>query len=654
MQDLKRCLIRLGDAANGKSPEFAKLLQKLLATDFDATLSYVKTHKLILKRRSAEWISELELELLHWLENAPLKGKQKAQFARHIAISKAFQELFDTVDRQSLSLRIWEASTRDLLCSLFAAVEKFWIERISARSGSQPNWEDPLDALKGAELDRLSFRTYCDYVVRIVSQISAVGVREDGAISLSSADIKGAIEIAALGDMVLQVLDCYTYKNFRVSVKEKHLTMHGHQSQFEEARQWSSLRRVSSEALDGYPLFQIIKKLENIVERLNLESANFGEFLGTDAGKQLLQESRDVRQYYSMVLKRDVVNEIDLDLSLETRSGTFRVDDLLECWSLVAQLATCATVWFRKFGKETVAVLKRSQLVSLFTTSLGCVGEQAERLVSQFCLVPSESNQDPFFRPLIRLDAQDLLIATSFVETSRFSRNLFTISIREGNVDFSAKGLKPLKNLYQKFLDAGFMALLNFPVKLGNQQVTDVDIAAAKDGFLFVGQTKVLIRPDTQYDDWKVLDNLRKAASQLRKSLEHVPTLRDRLGLVEGEFLVVPFLLTNIWDFTGATVGGFKVVDFNYLSMLLTGGEIWSVQFDPVPRREIGKLIAGKYPTGLELSRLLQKPIHEAMFERPLLEMSSLRVGEWTLDVPLDKGRVPTRMRDAWLAGSQS
>jgi len=656
MQDLKRALERLANAACGEPLDFAKLLESLLAADFDATLCYVKTHKLVLKQRSVAWISQLELHVVDWLKHASLKGKQKAQFTRHLAVSKALQELLDIIDKQSLSLRIWQAPTRDLLCSLFGSVEQLRFAQESPESGRESQGDDVLDALKGAELDRMRLRTYCDYVARIVNQIPAVGVRGTGAINLSSTDIRDAFGVASLDDMALHVLDCYSYKDFRVSVKDKHLTMHGQQSRFEEAKEWSSLRAISSELLDSYELTRIIKKLESLARTLTFESVTFGQFLQTKGGEQLLEVSREARDWYSGVLRRDVVDQIDLDLRLETRSGTFCVGHLLDCWSLLAQLAICASVWLRKGGKEkeTVAVLKLPQLVSLFVASLGCTGQQAERMVSQFSLEPSESNQDPFFRPLIRLDAQDLLIAATFVETARFPRNLFTIAIREGKVNFSAKGLKPLKNLHRKFLDAGFNALLNFPIKSGGRLVTDVDIAAAKDGFLFVGQTKVLIRPDTLYDDWKVLDNLKKAANQLKASLQHVSILREQLGLAESEFLTVPFLLTNIWDFTGATVDGFKVIDFSYLSMVLTGGEIWKVQLDPVPRRETRKLIAGRYPTGQELSRLLQRPIHEAMFEKPRLEMRSFEVGEWTVTVPIDTGRVPAKMRASWLTGSQS
>jgi hypothetical protein len=652
MEDWKRALERLTQAAYEEPLEFAKLLQSLLVADFELTLSYVKTHKLVLKQRSVAWISQLELHMVDCLKHASLKGKQKAQVRRHLTVSKALQELLDIIDEQSLSLRIWQASTRHLLCAVFASVEKFRLAQEGSLHESQGT--EGRDALKGAELGRLELRTYCDYIARIVNQISAVGVRSAETISLSAADIQDALGVASVDDLALHVLDSYTYKNFRVSVEGRHLTMHGQQSRLGDAHRWSSLRSVSAETLDSYEVNKIIKKLENLAHTITFESVPFGNFLRSRAGEQLFEASNDVRELYYHILRRDVLDEIELDLLLETHSGTFSADDLLKCWALLVQLAVCAGVWLRKVEKETIAVIKASQLASLFVESLGCTGEQAERMVSQFSLNPRERNQDPFFRPLIRLDAQDLLIAATFVETSRFSRNLFNIAIREGKVNFSAKGLKPLKNVHRKFLDADFDALLNFPLRSGGQVITDVDIAAAKDGFLFVGQTKVLIRPDTLYDDWKVLENLGKAASQLRTALQHLSTIREELGLAEGKFLTVPFLLTNIWDFTGATVDGFKIIDFSYLSMLLTGGEIWKVRLGSVPRREVRKVIAGKYPTGEELSKLLQRPIHEAMFEKPRLEMRSFEVGHWTVTVPIDTGKIPAKNRAAWLRGLHS
>ena len=180
MQDLNHTLKRLAEAAYGESLAFANLLQSSLATDFDSTLSYVKTHKLVLKQRSVAWISQLELDMVGWVKHASLKGKQKAQFTRHLAVSKAIQELLDIIDKRSLSLRIWQASTKGLLFSLFAAVESFRFGQERAESGDKTEGHDVVDGLKAAELGRMELRTYCDYVARIVSQISSIGVNDGG------------------------------------------------------------------------------------------------------------------------------------------------------------------------------------------------------------------------------------------------------------------------------------------------------------------------------------------------------------------------------------------------------------------------------------------------------------------------------------------
>jgi hypothetical protein len=104
--------------------EFAQLLQRLLVTNFEESFYYVKTQKLLLKQRSSEWISRFEVAMRGWIASAPLKGKQKAQVARHVAVCAAMQELFEIIDKQASGLRIWQASTKDLLRALFASVEE--------------------------------------------------------------------------------------------------------------------------------------------------------------------------------------------------------------------------------------------------------------------------------------------------------------------------------------------------------------------------------------------------------------------------------------------------------------------------------------------------------------------------------------------------
>ena len=363
----------------------------------------------------------------------------------------------------------------------------------------------------------------------------------------------------------------------------------------------------------------------------------------------VFKELHVARKEMTRILKHEVEELIDLDFSLRTPSGQFRADELLEFWALLFQVAECASVWRTVCGQVGVPVLSRARLTSITTASMGCSPVRAQELLSQFILDPAKRNQDPFFRPLIRLDDSACLVACTFIQTGRFARNLFTIAIREGRVDFSPKGLKPLKELSKLFSNAGYDVVLNFPIHDSHGPVTDIDIAAVKDGQLFVGQTKVLIHPDSAYDEWRVLENLKRAATQLSESLKHLPCLRQRMNISTGDLEVVPFLLTNVWHYTGSTVDGFKVVDFSYLENLLTGGEIWEVVMSPKPTRRIAKLIEGRYPRGDELSRLILAPIHEEMFQMPRVERRVVTVGDWKITVPT---QVPDKIADAKREGA--
>lgn len=119
MQEHKPIREQLCDAALGEPAEFANIMHGALTADFESMYLYVKTQKLVFRRRSSRWIYELAVLTRRWLDAAPLKGKQKAQLNRHLTVCMAIQELFEIIDAQSSQLRIWQASSEDILRSLF-------------------------------------------------------------------------------------------------------------------------------------------------------------------------------------------------------------------------------------------------------------------------------------------------------------------------------------------------------------------------------------------------------------------------------------------------------------------------------------------------------------------------------------------------------
>jgi hypothetical protein len=631
---LSRDLDYLSEATGGNPSEFARLLEKLLTADFDLAFEFIKTQKLLHRRRSRAWISEVDGKIQEWLPSAPLKGKKRAQLARHFAFCGAIQEMLDIVDLKSQALKIWQASSEALLRALFSLVED-QREKLELRATESKNAsEGALLGLRGVERGRRELRNYCDWVGRIVNQISLLGVRESGDAGISTPEINEALQMAAMADIILEVLDSYSYKNFPVLIRGKEIELRGIKSKTQQALNWSTMRERSRNIIDGYGIAKNME--ESLALALPGGPELFEEFIEQKEGAKIFKHLRSSREQMAGFLRREVEELIDLDFSVQTPSGRFRADELVQFWALLFQVANCASIWRRVCRKGGVPSISRAKLASLAVASIDCAPSLADSLVSQFLLDPRERNQDPFFRPLVKLNDSMCLVASTFIATGRFARNLFTIAIREGRANFSPKGLKPLQDISREFSEAGYRVILNFPLRTPGGLVTDVDLAATKEGYLFVGQTKVLIHPDSAYDEWKVLENLKRAAQQLTRSMDHVQSLRDRLGVSDGRLQVVPFLLTNVWHYTGSTINGFKVVDFSYLSNILTGGEIWEVQLVPQPKRRIAKLVEGKYPTGEELSRLIMNPLHEEMFQIPRLKKRLITVGGWTVCVPVE------------------
>jgi hypothetical protein len=278
---------KLAEAVSRESSEFADALKTALLGNFNSAFRYLKTQKLVLRNRSLSWIVDLEKRMEAWLPQAPLKGKQKAQLRRHLEVSRTMQELLDIVDQQSSGLRIWKASTEDLLRGLFSWIQDHETNCEQLKPATQ--FTDSIAALRFMEYQRKALRYACDYVVRIVNQISWVGVRHTGDVQLETADVEEAVSIASIADLLLHVLDCYTYKNFRLSVTGKHVELHALKNEIENAGTWSALRggsRTFGQVM-GSPV-----RLEDallVARKFSVKSDSFVDFLSSPEGVEVFE-----------------------------------------------------------------------------------------------------------------------------------------------------------------------------------------------------------------------------------------------------------------------------------------------------------------------------------------------------------------------------
>jgi len=202
------------------------------------------------------------------------------------------------------------------------------------------------------------------------------------------------------------------------------------------------------------------------------------------------------------------------------------------------------------------------------------------------------------------------------------------------------KGTIPVRRCTEQFRSANFSAVADFRADVGERTITDIDIAALKVGHLFLGQAKVVIEPDSLYDRWKVLGKLHEAARQLDRTLEALPRFRDallgRLGNEVKLEVIVPFIVTNSWQFTGITVPSYPVVDFSYLAFLLSGATPTAItaRKEAIVIGNANSYIRGRQPTAEEMAQLIRRPIYEDSFPEGVRRLKLVKIGPYKIHLP--------------------
>lgn len=245
---------------------------------------------------------------------------------------------------------------------------------------------------------------------------------------------------------------------------------------------------------------------------------------------------------------------------------------------------------------------------------------------------------DFFYTPFIQLDTGTCALAMTYAETSRVDRNLFAIAATRGSRHLSVRGFKPIASLQATFRKRGFPCVVNVPIVVEGRVLTDLDLAVLSAATLFVAQAKVAVQPDSPHEVWSIHQKLALAAEQLTAALKSRAAIDAALarsglrGATDAD-TVVPFLLTNVWQFTGSRISGFPVVDISYLQMLLRGGVVTEIQGRKVTQF---KIIEGRVPSGTELRRLIEEPVHRAMFRRAATRhWADYPIGPKTVKLPL-------------------
>ena len=643
-------LRQLASARDTKA--FVTELLDLLQRDFSRWFSELKTQKLLSHFRSKSHIETVRALVFALRRTDPHFAKEESEaLAHHLDVCAFFQDLFDYID----------AETAGLSCRI-AHPEVFLRTVVRVLEISNYGFQKNVTATVISEGGATSLET-AQYARRIRDLLDAGNVilcskiargGHDRHFTISDAEINKLVELAYLYDEVRALFDAYTYRDVTCRLNRRSLILKNTSREADLAAAVAAERTANADEVR----FVLLNMMEVNVERecRNVpvdSSVSFFDFLTA-----LDQAAQDEARIYLHAFKTDLEYELarffDLSSIVKTNAGTFSVKELIIAWAFIFAVAMLGQRWSERLasvqqkddGRKTLVdvptpELKRNWVVRLLAREGGVSRQQSRALVQQFSSEIAVGRTDLFYKPLIPI-SDAVLFPTAYIRSSRFDRNVFMLIATESDLDQKKKGYVAVRNLCKEFHKAGFYAVTDCTIRVNHQDITDLDVAAFKDGFLFLGQSKIVIEPDGLYDGWKAEQKLSRAAAQLDKCLEHLDVIRDglfeQLG-IKGfrEHRVVPFIVTNSRQFTERRFGGYPVVDLPYLRFVLSGARsavvgTGSGRLGTAPGKTY---IKGRYPTPEEFEELLKRTIHKAM-EREMVERYEMKkVGDRKLHIPM-------------------
>lgn len=650
---------QLRQLAHGQNAEaFVQRLRPLLLADFSRWFGELKVQKFIGQFRSREAIETIRNLLLRLDETkAPFQKDHAEALGHHLDVCAFFQAIYEYLDTETMALPCRVARPHAFVRTIVRVIEtvNYGFHRNATASAIKEG------EVTGIQLSRNArqFRDLLDAGnIILASEIARRGV--DSEHTITDADIDRLFKLAHEYDEVRQIFDIYTYQQGSFRINRRSLVVKKNSLERDIAGAVAAERTSSYDQVRFALLTVLETSLHEECRRIAVESSDtFFDFL-LKFGQKAQDRAREYFKALRADLEYELVGYFDLDGLVETGSGIFSVQELITAWAFFYAMATLGQRWSERLavvekqndelasdGSQELTVrevptpeLRRRWFVRLLKREANVSRKQAEALTKQFSSETGVGRIDLFYKPLIPI-SDTLLIPTAYIRSSRFDRNIFMLIATESDLDQKKKGYLPVRNLREEFIKAGFHAVADFSIRLDGQEITDLDLAAFKDGILFLAQSKIVIEPDSLYDIWKAEQKLSRAAFQLDKCLHHLDGIRERLFEQLGikgtrEKRTVPFLVTNSRQFTERRVGGYPVVDVPYVEFLLGGahGALLETSAKQLRTGSGKKYIKGSRPTAEEFEELLQRTIHRVMQRETVERYLLKKIGDRKIHVP--------------------
>jgi hypothetical protein len=643
-----RILGRLRESAKkGDVRVFEDNLAQLLRLSGAEGLNLLRVQKLIEKFRSSPAIRELRKACL----DLNLSPSLRDQVLNHLDVCEFMQDVFGTIDAETKLAAPANCPQEVLYRAILRRVEharRAVQESVDRRITQNP--KSLPDAQQLGTWDR-QIRDFMDISLTILNSGLAQSTGDAGNIDESQLD--KLIELAYLFEDMRLTVDVYSYHGGTARIRRNSIVFSHSDVEAVTSDAVGAERSGSHDRTRQSLLLNSDIQLREAL-RLGPRGQSFARFIAENGN--LYESARRFIDSRTNDFSTEISEYFDIDSSVPTKVGTFSILELIRVWSLLVFFSIAGQEWnlekTRAEFKEDPIVEIPVGLMTRLTSRLLEVGTpRARQLLLQFTTTPGSARVDLFYKPLVKLNKTNLILPTPYVMASRFDRNIFSIIVTESELDQKKKGFVPIRALADEFRVAGFLSLTDYKVQQNGAVLTDIDIAALRAGYLFLGQAKIVIEPDSSYDQWKAEQKLLHAAKQLRVCVDHLeqiaPDLLKRLGSSQNISRVVPFILTNTRQFTERRFDGYPVVDVSYLRFVLGGATGTVIQPQP-GRPKIApwkSFIEGDYPTEEELDKLIHTTIHNVKGRSLLFRHALRKVGRRKVHIPMFR-LVPSEFKD--------
>lgn len=607
--------------ANEKEKPESAFLQQLklfLLADFTQAFELLKTQKLLSRSRSLNVVQASCADLAGWACTAPLSRKERIRLVRHCKVTAGLQTMMSALRDRIEPLSIWHLSYEDLAIIMVGSLEAS-DNAFQEQLGQQSQEASAPSLLNLNATKNWLMRGVLDNALLVLNEARK---RCRDVSDFEVGDPKAFVASLQLAQETAEVMAAWDHYSFgRAELSVNGNTIKIHRSTPDRAVRSTNYRQrmmeldLAHRTSTRQQFFVLSEKIKAGLLASEMPET-FNEFIASPLGEDILDQLLELTRLEERGILNRLDEYIDLDSELKLAKHKHTYRDLVKVWSYLMRVAVTSQIWGdliqNTSGEYPSARLSLSTLKRTFN-GLGKLSDEAtDRALQYFSsFADQQSVLDLFYQPLLRLSEEDLLIPASYILTSRFDRNLISIAARDRSNSLAAKGRKPLLKLKWLFERAGYRCLEELQVRDANgQPLTDLDLLAYRDRDVFFFQSKVLAIPDSPYEHWRVDQTLLSAAAQMDIVMTHIDQVKEACKEAKPPFViddcrVTPYLITDVMVHSGFSLGGFQVIDFNYLEQLLDGDHLALVD---VLTREVLQMmtrIAGEVPSPEEIKTLV-------------------------------------------------